>query len=97
MENSGSTLRRNIIMFIFLTVLLAVQLPSACLAGAWPNRNSPPLDQTLMGFKDQGVWYFLCIAPEFPIRIGPSYQTYGPPPPCLPPMKPTKPHKGSAG
>lgn len=43
--------------------------------------QTPPLDYTLMGFKEQGAWYFPCVAPEFPKRIPPHYQTYGPPPP----------------
>lgn len=45
------------------------------------HAQTPPLDYTLMGFKEQGAWYFPCVAPEFPKRIPPHYQTYGPPPP----------------
>ena len=45
----------------------------------------PPLDETLMAFVDQGVWYYLCTAPVYPCRIAPRYLTYGPPPPpCCP-------------
>jgi hypothetical protein len=40
----------------------------------------------MMGFKNQGVWYFLCTAPAFPVRIAPHYFQFGPPPPCAPPM-----------
>lgn len=46
---------------------------------------APPLDPVLSGFKDQGVWYFLCTAPYYPVRIPPHYLTFGPPPPCGPP------------
>jgi hypothetical protein len=46
----------------------------------------PPADLSLMAFKEQGIWYFLCSAPEFPYRIPLHYLTYGPPPPqCVPP------------
>lgn len=56
-------------------------------AGAYP-----PLDPTLMGFKDQGVWYFLCAAPIHIERIPPHYLTYGPPPvPYCPPPAPCPP------
>jgi hypothetical protein len=42
-----------------------------------------------MAFKDQGVWYFPCAAPAFPLRIGFHALSYGPPPPyCGPGMFP---------
>jgi hypothetical protein len=47
-------------------------------------RRGPELDHTLMGMKEQGVWYFPCVAPQYPVKIGPSYVSYGPPPPCAP-------------
>jgi hypothetical protein len=88
-------MRRNIIIFVFVAFTLAALLP-AYLSAKDTASKVPLLDQTLMGFKEQGVWYFLCIAPEHPSRISPNYQTYGPPappclpPPCLVPAKPTK-------
>lgn len=71
-----------LIAFAILTVLFMAPVSSA--GGPGSGRHSlqnPALDYTLMGFKDQGAWYFPCVAPEFPVRIGPHYQTYGPPPP----------------
>ncbi len=91
-------MRRNIIIFVFVAAALAA-LPSAHVWAKDGPSNMPPLDQTLMGFKEQGVWYFLCIAPEHPSRISPNYQTYGPPappcppPPCFVPAKPSKSRK----
>ncbi len=88
-------MRRSIIIFVFVVVTLLAQFSAHVLAKDSAS-NVPPLDQTLMGFKDQGVWYFLCIAPEHLSRISPNYQTYGPPappcppPPCLVPVKPSK-------
>ncbi len=96
---SESPLRRNIIIFVFVAAIFAAPLPSLGETKGAANGNAFPLDQTLMGFKEQGVWYFLCIAPEYPIRIGPQYATYGPPPPpcppplCLAPVKPPKSRK----
>ncbi|MGO9119080.1 MAG: hypothetical protein ACLQPD_15910 [Desulfomonilaceae bacterium] len=87
-------MRRNIIIFVFVAVTLAALLPAHVFAK--DTASKALLDRTLMGFKEQGVWYFLCIAPEHPSRISPNYQTYGPPappcppPPCLVPVKPTK-------
>lgn len=72
-------------------VLVCVILLSAafCLAGGpRPTYMPAPLDESLMAFKEQGVWYFLCEAPMFPYRIPVHYQTYGPPPPCGPPAHP---------
>jgi hypothetical protein len=46
----------------------------------------------LMAMKQQGVWYFLCYAPEHCERIAPHYRTFGPPPPpCCPPPAPCGP------
>lgn len=51
-----------------------------------PHEVGPPLDPTLMGWKEQGVWYFLCTSPIRGARIPPHYLTYGPPPvPYCPP------------
>ncbi len=58
--------------------------PLICQGGGSGKGGLPPLDYSLMGFKDQGVWYFLCTAPAYPVRIGPHFQTYGPPPPPCP-------------
>ncbi len=46
--------------------------------------TAPPLDPVLKGFKEQGVWYFMCAAPYHPVRIPPQYLSFGPPPPCAP-------------
>lgn len=47
-----------------------------------PVAHAPVPDLELMAFKDQGVWYFLCSAPAFPVRVDFHALTYGPPPPC---------------
>jgi len=82
-----------------LTVLAVMVLATSCLptdslAGGRGPRGSARLDDTLMGFKEQGIWYFLCTAPVFDQRIPPHYLTYGPPPPnyCPPPV-PVTPRK----
>lgn len=73
------------ILACFLSVLFVVCfLPHICQAGHSGRLNGPTPDHTLMGFLEQGVWYFLCTAPAYPVRIGPHYQTYGPPPPPCP-------------
>jgi hypothetical protein len=73
------------ILACFLSALFAMCLtPPICQGGPSGRMNAPALDHTLMGFKEQGAWYFLCTAPAYPVRIGPSYQTYGPPPPPCP-------------
>ena len=61
--------------------------------GPGGSTQGPPLDYTLMGFKEQGVWYFPCCAPVYNQRIPPHYLTYGPPPPpyCPPPCAPAGP------
>jgi len=57
--------------------------------GSYMGKPAAPLDASLMAFKNQGVWYDLCEAPAFAVRIPPHYATYGPPPvPCCPvPLK----------
>jgi hypothetical protein len=84
----------------FLATLLAVTfmlgsvMVVACIAGGpGPGMQGPALDYTLMGMKEQGVWYFPCCAPEYTKRIAPHYQTYGPPPPpyCGVPCAPVAP------
>ncbi|MGO8821656.1 MAG: hypothetical protein ACLQO6_10570 [Desulfomonilaceae bacterium] len=67
------------IVFVGLT-MVAVSFAGGS-GGPGGAMQGPPLDYTLMGFKDEGVWYFPCCAPEFTHRIPPHYQTYGPPPP----------------
>ncbi|MGC8660066.1 MAG: hypothetical protein ACP5U1_13435 [Desulfomonilaceae bacterium] len=71
-------------MLSILAVMFALMSP-LCFAGGPGGQGGamqgPPLDYTLMGFKEQGAWYFLCTAPEYCKRIPPHYQTYGPPPP----------------
>ena len=77
-------------------MLIVTQFPVLSNAGGPVGVYGPPLDQSLMGFKEQGVWYFPCVAPAYPYRIAPQYATFGPPPPpcgpvpCAPPMPPRK-------
>ena len=59
-------------------------------AGGSKIRYTPPIDVAMMGFKNHGVWYFLCHAPAFPVRIAPHYLEFGPPPPCVSPMMAAK-------
>ncbi|MBI5250020.1 MAG: hypothetical protein HY912_11045 [Desulfomonile tiedjei] len=70
---------------LVLGILIGVAQISAVCAGGG-SRKEPPLDNVLMGMKEQGVWYFLCTAPAFPHRIAPHYATYGPPPPPCGPV-----------
>ncbi len=84
------------LVILFLGILIGVSQISGACAGGSAGPKEPPLDTTLMGMKEQGVWYFLCAAPTFPHRIPPHYMTYGPPPPpcgpvpCAPPQMPAK-------
>lgn len=78
---------------LFLTVFMMVTVAVCRAGGSGRYTQSPPLDHSLMGFKEQGVWYFPCAAPEHQPRIPPHYATYGPPPPpyCAPPCAPAMP------
>ena len=49
-----------------------------------PGFGPPPVDWSMMAFKEQGVWYFLCEAPVYLYRIPPHFLTFAPPPPCWP-------------
>ena len=71
---SESPLRRNIVIFVFVAAIFAAPLASLGQTKGPANGNAFPLDQTLMGFKEQGVWYFLCIAPEYLVASGPITQ-----------------------
>jgi hypothetical protein len=90
-------MNRLISVVATIVVLGSLTMVPVCLSGGpgshGPAMQGPPLDYTLMGFKDQGVWYFPCSAPEFPKRIPPHYQSYGPPPPpyCGVPCAPVGP------
>lgn len=72
--------------------LICFAITGMCAWTSWasgpggPAAMAPaPLDPVLMGFKEEGVWYFLCEAPAYLHRIPPHFQTYGPPPPpCCP-------------
>jgi hypothetical protein len=82
----------NKLLIVVVGILIGIsQVSAVTYAGGTPRVQEPPLDTTLMGMKEQGVWYFLCTAPAFPHRIPPHYATYGPPPPpcgpvpCAPP------------
>lgn len=82
-------------LFLGALVFLAVVsvFPGVSWSGGPGTMRPAPLDPVLMGFKEQGVWYFLCTAPEYCYRIPPHFQTYGPPPPpCCPvPLIPVPP------
>jgi len=83
-------MKKYFVGFWIVTLLTMASLP--IFAGNAVRPNFPPLDPTLMGFKDQGIWYFLCTAPVFCERIPAHYLTYGPPPPqCPPPCLPSWP------
>jgi hypothetical protein len=74
---------------VSITIAVLLQLCAAAHGGGKGGASTPPLDTTLMGMKEHGAWYFLCVAPTFPCRIPPHYLTYGPPPPyCPPPCMP---------
>lgn len=80
-------MKQIILRVISVLVFIIFSVPMESTAGGTTGRGSAPLDETLMSFKEQGVWYFLCTAPVFNCRIPPHYLTYGPPPPeyCPPP------------
>jgi hypothetical protein len=82
----GLPMKRNILLIGIITLLISFFAIASIYAGGHdPYRQRPELDYSLMGFKEQGVWYFPCVAPQYPVKIGPSYVTYGPPPPpCAP-------------
>jgi hypothetical protein len=75
---------------VLIAIVVVLQLCAASHSGGTRGASTPPLDTTLMGMKEHGAWYFLCVAPTFPCRIPPHYLTYGPPPPeyCPPPCAP---------
>jgi hypothetical protein len=76
---------KNKFFYLVPVIAAAIMLSSAVVnAGGFAPAYGPPLDASLMAFKEQGVWYFLCEAPTYPYRITPHYLTYGPPPPCGP-------------
>ena len=71
-------------LLAIIIVTIALILPA--FAGPSGRIGPPLLDASLMAFKEQGIWYFFCVAPEYPCRIPPHYATYAPPPPtCGPP------------
>lgn len=86
---------RLFISAAILTILLIAMTGLSLGGGNGPYQQGPELDHTLMGFKEQGAWYFPCVAPQYPVRFGPAYVTYGPPPPpCGPvPCAPALPMK----
>ena len=87
--------KRPMISFILMICLLMMvpNVPEA--GGARPGCAPPQLDTSLMGFKEQGVWYFPCVAPVYLYRIPPHVLTVAPPPvPCGPvPCVPAPPRK----
>jgi hypothetical protein len=70
-------------LLLALTVVLVILGPTFAGSPAGPLPLGPAPDLELMAFKDQGVWYFPCAAPAFPVRIGFQELSYGPPPPCF--------------
>ena len=79
-------MKKKLILCIMVAAFVLTLLPLVtCAQPRVRKGNEPPLDVSLMAFKDQGVWYFLCDAPAYPVRIGPHYLMYGPPPPYCPP------------
>jgi len=83
----GLNVKRNLILALAALVVLTVA-SSDCFAGGGVRPVGPPIDQTLTGMKEQGVWYFPCVAPIYRWRIPPQYATYAPPPPpCMPPVQ----------
>jgi hypothetical protein len=73
-----------IVLATFVSLVPAIAVAGAPVGAPGPG-GLPPLDQSLMAFKEQGVWYFPCVAPAYLCRIPPHYATYGPPPPVCPP------------
>ncbi len=79
-------MKGKLIRSLFAAIIVTVVLTLSAFAGPSGRSGPPALDASLMAFKEIGIWYFLCVAPEYPCRIPPHYQTYGPPPPpCAPP------------
>jgi hypothetical protein len=73
------------LMVVVAFVISCLWIESGFAGGGGSYKQSPELDYSLMGFKEQGVWYFPCVAPQYPVKTAPCYVTYGPPPPCAPP------------
>ena len=81
----GSEMKRLIILTAAIALaILCFSFATSFAGGVADHRRGPELDYTLMGMKEQGVWYFPCVAPQDPVKIAPSYVVYGPPPPCAP-------------
>lgn len=79
-------MKSKVVWFVLAVLLVAASVPVHCSAGPAGRHKLPPLDVSLMAFKEAGIWYFLCTAPMYCQRIPPHYQTYAPPPPpCYPP------------
>jgi hypothetical protein len=78
-------------LVISAAVILGLMVsPFGCLAGGPSGAYSTPLDPALIGFKEHGIWYFLCEAPVHLYRIPPHYMMVNPTPPCgpAPPLPP---------
>jgi hypothetical protein len=89
---------KKVLYLLAIVASASLFSPMLVKAGGSVAAYGPPLDASLMAFKEQGVWYFLCEAPTYPYRIPPHYLTYGPPPPCCPvplgpPVAPAPPAK----
>ncbi len=82
-------MKRTIVLIILVFAITPLLFPVNAQSGGMGPRRTPPLDQSLMQFKEAGIWYFLCISPTYLQRIPPHYQTYGPPPPPCCPMPTT--------
>ncbi|MBI5570253.1 MAG: hypothetical protein HY914_09940 [Desulfomonile tiedjei] len=79
-------MRKVLALVLLVAAVVLTEFPAAVQAGPAGRAMGPPLDYTLMGFKNQGVWYFLCEAPVVVYRVPPHYLTYAPPPPCYGPV-----------
>ncbi len=71
---------------VLMIVTITVSATSALAAPPYCSTQPPALDHTLMAFKGQGAWYFLCSAPVQPCRIPPHRLEIAPPPPPCPPV-----------
>ncbi len=86
LDNKVEYLMKTQLMKVFAFITLSICLPCGhvCAQGLG-LQHGPSLDMTLMAFKEQGAWYYLCEAPEFQCRTPNHYLSFAPPPPYCPP------------
>lgn len=88
-------MKRTIILALFAVFVFGTATPEISFAGGTPLHYAAPVDPVLTGFKEQGVWYFLCTAPVYQYRVPPHYTSYAPlPQPCPVPVGPPVPARG---